>query len=346
MVISENFVDPNWTNTQKSLYSYDGNGNITNVIFQDWISASGLWKNSTQFIYTYNTNQTINNSQIKQWDSVGSIWNNWHRDTFTNNSAGKRILVLSERWNALNNNWENTGRGIYTYDTNGYLTNTLNQNWSSSWNNSVQTIYNNNIDGTINYTIQQIWDNNTWKNTTKTFYTYTPSGKLAGYNYQNYSIDSVWITYGRVLFTYDMSDFLINYIYENYISTSWQPASQVNFTNYSNGIKDYDISQQWTDSGWVNNYKNTYYYDSLGTPNYNYQSTAIIYPNPSSEQISIKTNLKTNENTNYTIVDLNGKFILNGNLRMPETIVDISGLNTGVYFIQIDNQQTFKFIKK
>ncbi len=59
-----------------------------------------------------------------------------------------------------------------------------------------------------------------------------------------------------------------------------------------------------------------------------------IYPNPSNDIITIKANDKS-LGLSYTITDQMGRQILNGNLTSETTSVDISKLQTGVYFVKV-----------
>jgi hypothetical protein len=69
-----------------------------------------------------------------------------------------------------------------------------------------------------------------------------------------------------------------------------------------------------------------------------------IYPNPSSEEISISSStFKGNEK--ISILDVSGKELIHSHL----TTIDVSKLNSGVYFIQVENESSKsqqKFIKK
>jgi hypothetical protein len=65
-----------------------------------------------------------------------------------------------------------------------------------------------------------------------------------------------------------------------------------------------------------------------------------IYPNPPSNllYISSKNNIESLE-----ISDLNGKQLIK---KAGVNSVDISELSKGIYFIKLNDKETFKFIKK
>ncbi len=74
----------------------------------------------------------------------------------------------------------------------------------------------------------------------------------------------------------------------------------------------------------------------------------VIYPNPTTEKLFIKTNNESvSQNVNFVIYDLSGRTVLTNQLNISENI-DVSELNEGIYFIQISNNKntsTHKFVK-
>jgi pimeloyl-ACP methyl ester carboxylesterase len=74
----------------------------------------------------------------------------------------------------------------------------------------------------------------------------------------------------------------------------------------------------------------------------------LIYPNPASDLLTIKTSSIETLGSFYTINDQLGREVLNGKLTDNTNIIDINNLPKGFYLIQISNnkKQTFKFIKE
>jgi len=66
-----------------------------------------------------------------------------------------------------------------------------------------------------------------------------------------------------------------------------------------------------------------------------------VYPNPTSNFIQIIGALEEFE---YEIFDINGKIVMKGNNKNQNTI-KVENLVNGVYFLNIDAFNTFKFIK-
>ncbi len=61
----------------------------------------------------------------------------------------------------------------------------------------------------------------------------------------------------------------------------------------------------------------------------------LIYPNPSSTQITIELPTTPNKNTTLTICNLNGQQLITQPITERQTVVDVSVLPRGVYFIKV-----------
>lgn len=72
------------------------------------------------------------------------------------------------------------------------------------------------------------------------------------------------------------------------------------------------------------------------------KSNISITPNPVSDILSINIPLK-DKNT-YKIIDINGRIVLTGELN--DSKINVSSLNRGSYFLDIEGISSFKFIKK
>jgi hypothetical protein len=70
-----------------------------------------------------------------------------------------------------------------------------------------------------------------------------------------------------------------------------------------------------------------------------------IYPNPTTDYINFS--LKGLENTPVSIIDLNGKLIVNTKISTDNSI-NVTSLNSGVYFVQLEVEKqtvSYKFVK-
>lgn len=75
-----------------------------------------------------------------------------------------------------------------------------------------------------------------------------------------------------------------------------------------------------------------------------------IYPNPSTDVLTINMYNIDNLQLDYQIVDINGKILKTGENIENETNINVSTFASAIYFLKITNQnkevKTFKIIKK
>jgi hypothetical protein len=84
------------------------------------------------------------------------------------------------------------------------------------------------------------------------------------------------------------------------------------------------------------------YSTELGMNNTELTTSISIYPNPVNTELHITNG---GENSNYQMVNLLGEVVKKGQVSSSNTI-NITELNSGVYFIKIGNNKSLKFIKR
>ncbi|RNC86860.1 MAG: T9SS C-terminal target domain-containing protein [Winogradskyella sp.] len=112
--------------------------------------------------------------------------------------------------------------------------------------------------------------------------------------------------------------------------TDWSNTNVDEITFTSTGNLDYMALDSFT---WGQ--------EVFSTNDFEIQNRPRLYPNPSTAEITIKN---LNGPTNYTIVDILGKTVKNGEIS-PNEYVDISKLKTGVYLINLNGYSTLRLVK-
>lgn len=78
--------------------------------------------------------------------------------------------------------------------------------------------------------------------------------------------------------------------------------------------------------------------------------SAVTYPNPTSDYITLKISDSALDNLSYKLIDVNGKAIANGSITNADTQISMQSLALGMYILKVNqnNQElkTFKIIKK
>ncbi len=69
-----------------------------------------------------------------------------------------------------------------------------------------------------------------------------------------------------------------------------------------------------------------------------------IYPNPVNRILNVNIdNYLINQP--YTIVDVLGRFVLNGKLNQVESTINVEQLSKGIYYLKVSENNAIKFIK-
>ncbi len=75
-----------------------------------------------------------------------------------------------------------------------------------------------------------------------------------------------------------------------------------------------------------------------------------VFPNPTTENLTLQISDYTNEKLSYQLFDMQGKQLSKGQIVAQQTQININGLPSATYFIHVVNQedkkvQSFKIIK-
>lgn len=86
--------------------------------------------------------------------------------------------------------------------------------------------------------------------------------------------------------------------------------------------------------------------DTIPEPNGNFSFS--VYPVPAAESLTITSSSDVNTDLNFIVFDMFGKKIMSGKILSTDTVIDISELASGIYFIKItypiDKTLIYKFI--
>ena len=76
--------------------------------------------------------------------------------------------------------------------------------------------------------------------------------------------------------------------------------------------------------------------ESLGLSEFDNDFPFSVYPNPSNDFISLKA-LNDSETYNLTIISVTGAAVYTSDF-ISNTVIDVSGISKGIYFITISNK--------
>ncbi|MBI1223132.1 MAG: T9SS type A sorting domain-containing protein [Bacteroidetes bacterium] len=140
----------------------------------------------------------------------------------------------------------------------------------------------------------------------------------------------------------------------SYSAPDWTPKAGsplLNGANFSNSklasftqttyIGAFDQGDNWAE-GWTEfDPKNAVYDQVLGLDNIDFVKNINVYPNPTTQKLSIEFDLATNSDVTVQVLDLSGKVVATP-LAQTELFggaqsvsADLGGLNNGVYFVVV-----------
>jgi hypothetical protein len=71
-----------------------------------------------------------------------------------------------------------------------------------------------------------------------------------------------------------------------------------------------------------------------------------IYPNPVSTKLNLLVSSFSLDNSNYEILDINGRIMIKGAIEQDNTVINLDNLSKGIYIIKTSNCSTPKKIIK
>ncbi|MDP1800076.1 MAG: T9SS type A sorting domain-containing protein [Bacteroidota bacterium] len=325
-----------WSLNQKYINTYDANNNLIEQIFKTVPSFVNSGKN----IRTYNVANKLLTNEWKNWNSSNSTWINNSLISYTYNVNSCAINDLTETWNTTTNSWYLSSKNTYTYDTNNNLILKLYDEYNTAanyWYPSTKITFTYNLNNDLITQIIEVWDttNSVWMNNNKTNYSYV-NNYLNTSTQQSWDINNgVWKDITKQTLTYDGNNNVIgNLLQVQSPSLTWQNYNRT-ISNYDpNNNKTIEIIESWQNGNWINDYKYQHYAGCLLFPvnlteKMSGNKHVMIYPNPVSSTVFIKTDLNYKS---VKVMDATGKII---SFVEQEKSISISELNNGIYSIQL-----------
>jgi len=305
-----------WANTDKTLYTYDNDGNKTEMVYQNWDVNSNDWLNKIKVLYTYDMNRNNLTTTWLQWNY--NVWEN--RDKTAGLFTSNLLTELQHyEWTKDSAKWLNKNKNEYTYNNNKQLAEDLysGKNISNMWVYRTKTVYSYNTINLLAEETTQNWNGTNWINATQYSISYNISAQKTStfYKFWN-STNNIWDNDSKTTYDYFGGDLI---------------ASDEYFT-WDNVAKKYST------------HRRSEYLCANLTAIHSFQNKqhVSIAPNPciNSNVISV-----TVENTSpYTLSDMTGKLIAEGIFNSGEnSLVLNERLSDGVYFLNI-NQANYKLI--
>ena len=306
-----------WKYSSLRDYYYDENGNDTLVTTLRWNEEAQLWENAYKFQYLFNdqNQKVLDNYYI--FDAETQVWNLTNKTTKTYDEYGFLDTLTHYNWYEEYEFWYGDYRQIYSWDEEGRRTEIIGQDFDlpyEHWFNDYKLNWEYEDGHQVFYSKQQWkYENADWLPDEETYNHYNENNKL------DTILSKSWSLY----------------------TNSWSYINRTVYTFNESGNTERYFSEISLDGSLFETYYDTYYYYSkFITPDAVPELNALdfsIYPNPANSKINILLQQDDWQNTEASILDISGRMVSTINLQAILTIVDISQLKSGVYFIRISN---------
>ncbi len=310
-------------NMLKDSLTYDTSRNI--IKFDKYQLINGNWTHVYYLDYTYDENgNCLSRSNYNSYGgptfNLGGVYNYSYDDN----------KVIS--WELYMSGTDLAEAGTLTYNDDGQLIKEIGQDiWNSgSMEDSWKMDYQYNSDGTIKTRAQSFWNGNSWDSAGSEWFYYDDNTNC---------IKRERKTGNRVTTRYEYEHNMEYTTDQLVLPVNPEDGSDTESLAQKNNMV---TIQKWyteNDAGvlvYVCDYIYTYdLIDSMGVPNHGFAAdNMLIYPNPTSDLITITNNQTII--TNIDVMDNTGRVVLRAaNINRNETNLDVSNLNSGVYYVRL-----------
>lgn len=322
----------------RELYTYDGNGNVTETLYSSWNESLNEWNNREKNVTTY-TNNRMTRTVDYDWEN-----GQWTEDDKTDfGYVGANIDTFnSYEWD--DGQWINDFRGNLSYNSNKLKEFISEEFENGAWTLNEKNIYiRNATTGKIEDIISQIWNETDWENDSKISYALDTNGNRKAENYFEWDDDSTWKLDGKVEYTYDttalMSDYNRPFFFFFFANFLFSEIGLVDTPHHNKVLTN--LLSGYEDSEWEPGLKTTYYYsdDTMSLNDLSDNNFITVYPNPVKSTLNISLDKYTE--AGVSLYDLNGRLILEKRLQALNTRLNIETLNSGMYVLKIHTEDGF-----
>ena len=336
---------------RKAVYSYDGNRNLSEIVYYG--KEDGKMGEFEKEKFYYSDNGSLIWHVYYEIRIDTQAWLGVARSEYTYNNAGKVDTVINyDGYSETRKEWNRDNKHVYSYNVNGQLSTVINYDWESDieeWTVSHKELYEYNGDSTL--FILSYWDAemSEWKENRKTL-TYGDSNQMIlSIKYNKDANTGEWVEYFKRKDTYQM-DRLTMCIDYNWSSNAedWIGQTKNEYAYNEDGSLKVKLISRWdnNDSVWDFNTEETYYYhydtvSHIESQNINDSQMINIFPVPTNDLLYFR-GLSGNEI--ISIYSITGKLILQNLLYNNH--IDVTNFPDGIYIIQVWNDRGIKCAKK
>jgi hypothetical protein len=330
-----------WQNGELQTYTRDESGNLLEILVSEWSSAD--WQAIRKYQYFYTSTALLDHSFWQDKSSPSSEWGDWIYELFKYDD--RRELVERSWWAKVDTGWQEQYKYLWWYDSVGNTTCWRRQNWESGvLTDKIQVSYGYDGKSRITSNLYEWWIHDQWNATELLVYTYDEAGRVIEETI-NKMQDSAWISYSRKTSVYDSVGSMSVELSELWWSGAWHYNGRELLAYGNDGMLSERIVQRWIDDLWQNDERYSYEW-SLAT---DVEASAPLpmrpelspnYPNPFNPSTQITYTLLSASNVSLRIFNLLGEEVatlVNERMESGKHSTEWSGggFPGGVYFYRL-----------
>lgn len=317
LVIEENYYhedENNWQLKYRTLHEYLSSGKLISKLKQELIDND--WVDKRLYTYSYDEYQYLASEQ--EFISLESYWHYIDRVDYQNDSSGN-IILKTDYYPLQDTIWGMNRKTEFLYNSNNQLVKRL--------------------------IIDYKEDENIWLNQDKIEMSYDDSLISTEKHYLWNRAQNTWINYTEHVYEYD-----IEYLLSSYQSNYWDTIANMWIPRYKKEYDNTEVSDQRirtekrsnyneAEGVWENKLKETEYWNKKITNTEELLMNPFhIYPNPTTNSITIEPLTVHIQNTRYELLDQNGKILKSGHLPIDGKI-SLQEYSNGQYLFRLYNQE-------
>lgn len=316
------YVDSLYTDQNKSVYTYNGQGLLSEELYYFWNSGLNQWDTSEKQIYTYDSfgNQTLSEYYFYLGGNFIIMFGN--KNIYTLNGNNQITENIYQRWVDYLSAYRNTDKEIYTLDGQGKITEALFMEWDTVSNTFVNS----------GKAINVVWYQ--WNGT-------PDNSEIQSVLFQKWD-GSTYVDDTKYNFTYDANGNATEEKFEMWDGSQWQIDSWLKYILTYNGTDLTERIEQYWDipsSSFINERRTVYsdfIYVSGIAEDVKGRELVSIYPNPLNENAELRIqNVEFGmKNIELRIYDVLGQTVHQQTLNSKLETINLQ-LPNGIYFYQV-----------
>lgn len=326
-----------FVNSEGTVHTYDGNGNMLTETEIEWNTGTNSWDSIYKYVYTYD----VNNKLIDEMgmSGNGSSWDNEYR--FVNNLDvnGNVILNVYLNWNAGTSTWDSMNKQHYAFNTDNLEIEAWFESWQmSAWQKTGRNLTTYNTTDLPLTRTSQSWNGSNWVDVMIITNTYTNDDLVN--SLEQYANGN---NFKNEINTFDGNHNILSAIKQNWVSASWVNDRKMEYTYNSFNQAITNIEYRWISNAWGHgaaNFRARYYYETFntGVNDSKLDNSFKVYPIPAQSFVRVEKTWAQPTDFIVSVTDMQGRLIRTysekGTTNYTKTI-DVSQLSAGNYFIKI-----------